>query len=208
MEMLLPFLGVATAIALGAISPGPSFLLVARTAVATSRRDGLAAAAGMGAGATLLALLVLAGLQSLFAAFPWVFGTLKIAGGLYLVWLAIGAWRSARAGLAELDGAGAACPAAARSFWRALFTQVSNPKAIVVYGGIFSALLPAQLSAGAAVVLLVLVCVIETAWYAVVALVLSAPTPRGWYLRGKPTLDRLAGAVLGLLGAKLVVSGP
>jgi threonine/homoserine/homoserine lactone efflux protein len=83
---------------------------------------------------------------------------------------------------------------------------VSNPKAIVVYGGIFSALLPAQLSAGAAVVLLALVCVIETAWYAVVAVVLSAPAPRRWYLRGKPTLDRLAGAVLGLLGVKLVVA--
>jgi threonine/homoserine/homoserine lactone efflux protein len=39
-----------------------------------------------------------------------------------------------------------------------------------------------------------------------VALVLSAPAPRRWYLRGKPTLDRLAGAVLGLLGVKLVVS--
>lgn len=206
MDMFLPFLGVGTAVALGAISPGPSFLLVARTAVAASRRDGLAAAAGMGAGATLLAVLVLAGLQSLFAAFPWVFGGLKIAGGLYLVWLAVGAWRGARAGLAGLEGGGAERTAPARSFGRALLTQLSNPKAIVVYGGIFSALLPASLPPGAAIVLLALVCAIETAWYALVALVLSAPAPRRWYLRGKPVLDRLTGAVLGLLGVKLVVA--
>lgn len=207
MELLLSLFGVCSAVALGAMSPGPSFLYVARTAVAVSRRDGLAAALGMGVGATLLAVLVLLGLQSLFAAFPWVFGALKIAGGLYLCWLAVGAWRGARSALPDAESAAAVDrPGVARSFWRAVFTQVSNPKAIVVYGGIFAALLPPEMPRSGFLLLPLLVFAIETAWYAVVAVVLSAPVPRRWYLRGKPVLDRIAGAVLGLLGVKLVVS--
>ena len=46
---------VLGAILLGAISPGPSFVLVARTAVAVSRRDALATALGMGAGGLVFA---------------------------------------------------------------------------------------------------------------------------------------------------------
>lgn len=47
MDNTLSLLGIAGAMAVGAMSPGPSFVMVARTAVA-SRGDGLAAALGMG----------------------------------------------------------------------------------------------------------------------------------------------------------------
>ena len=46
MEAALSILSIAGAITLGAMSPGPSFVMVARTAVASSRADGLAAALG------------------------------------------------------------------------------------------------------------------------------------------------------------------
>ena len=47
----------------GSVSPGPSFVLVARMAVARSRRDGVAAALGMGVGAVVFTTLVLLGLD-------------------------------------------------------------------------------------------------------------------------------------------------
>jgi threonine/homoserine/homoserine lactone efflux protein len=50
MDSSVAVLAALGAILLGAISPGPSFVLVARTAVAVSRRDALATALGMGAG--------------------------------------------------------------------------------------------------------------------------------------------------------------
>ena len=48
MELLFAVTTIAGAILIGAMSPGPSFILVATTAVAVSRRDGLAASLGMG----------------------------------------------------------------------------------------------------------------------------------------------------------------
>lgn len=54
MEAFLPFLSITLALTLGALSPGPSFVMVARTSLAGSRADGLAAALGMGVGGAYL----------------------------------------------------------------------------------------------------------------------------------------------------------
>lgn len=50
MSASLALVGILGALLVGAISPGPSFVLVSRIAVKMSRKDGLAAALGMGIG--------------------------------------------------------------------------------------------------------------------------------------------------------------
>ena len=72
MSLLNPLLAIGGAIALGAISPGPSLVMVARTTVAHSRWAGLAAALGMGAGGVVFATAALLGLQGLLIAGPWL----------------------------------------------------------------------------------------------------------------------------------------
>jgi threonine/homoserine/homoserine lactone efflux protein len=49
-----------------------------------------------------------------------------------------------------------------------------------------------------------MIFLIETGWYAVVAIVFSSEGPRRSYLGGKVWLDRLAVGIIGLLGAKLI----
>jgi threonine/homoserine/homoserine lactone efflux protein len=97
---------------------------------------------------------------------------------------------------------GSAAPG--RSFLLALTTQVSNPKTAIVYASVFAALLPPALPGWIYVVLPLLIFLIETSWYAVVAVLFSAERPRAAYLRSKTWIDRLAGAVMGLLGARLI----
>jgi threonine/homoserine/homoserine lactone efflux protein len=50
MSAQLALLSILGTLAIGAISPGPSFVVVVRAAAALSRRDGLASALGMGLG--------------------------------------------------------------------------------------------------------------------------------------------------------------
>ena len=54
MQEIAVLLGIGSAIALGAMSPGPSFVMVARKAVSASRAAGIYAALGMGAGGLFL----------------------------------------------------------------------------------------------------------------------------------------------------------
>lgn len=84
--------------------------------------------------------------------------------------------------------------------------QLSNPKAAVVYGSMFATLLPRDLPPRVTFAVPVLVFVVEAGWYAMVALVLSSPMPRGKYLKAKVLLNRIAGGLLGALGIKLVLS--
>ena len=201
---VLALSSILGALAIGAISPGPSFVLVARTSIAVSRRAGLAAALGMGVGGVAFATLALLGLHALLTQVGWLYLALKIAGGLYLVHLAVRIWRAAPEPIRVPDGA-AEANGALRSFRIGLATQISNPKTAIVYGSIFAALLPASPPAWILLALPPAVFLVETGWYAVVAVAFSAGRPRTAYLRSKAWIDRLAASVIGALGIRLVV---
>jgi threonine/homoserine/homoserine lactone efflux protein len=207
MNNALTILSIAGAVTVGAMSPGPSFVMVARTAVAASRADGLAAAIGMGLGAMLFSVAALLGLHTLFIAVPWLYASIKVLGGIYLAYLGIRIYRGAKNALAVPDSTKQAASAnVARSFLLGLSTQVSNPKTAIVYASIFAALLPHEVSASLMLTLPLIVLLIETSWYAIVALALSSASPREMYLRYKAWVDRTAGSVMMLLGLKLVSS--
>lgn len=207
MQELSALAGVLAALTVGVISPGPSFVMVARTAVSASRSNGLAAALGMGAGGVVFALAALLGLQAILLAVPSLYLVLKVAGGIYLAYLGFRIWRSAKHPLVvqgEPSGGGASLP---RSLVLGFVTQVSNPKTAIVYASVFAAFLPAASSIGFDFALVTIVFAIEAGWYAIVALALSSERPRRAYLRYKAGVDRVAGGVMMLLGLKLVLSG-
>ena len=194
-------LGITVAIGIGAASPGPSFVMVARTAVSQGRPHGLLAAAGIGTGGLVFAVLALLGLHSVLSLSPMLYLALKLAGGLYLAWLGWRIWRGARQPLC-IDSAETA-PPARRAFVTGLFTQLSNPKTAIVYTSVFAAFLPAQPDLTFKLLTALAVLLVETAWYALAAWALSAPLPRQAYLRGKTWVDRAAGGVMMALGLKL-----
>jgi threonine/homoserine/homoserine lactone efflux protein len=205
MEMSAAILSIAIALTLGAMSPGPSFIMVARTSVALSRKDGIAAAIGMGVGGVFFSAIALLGMINILAAVPLLHFALKVLGGTYLIYLSYRIWLGARQPLTiENTPLDDRPMQASRSFLLGLATQVSNPKTAVVYASIFASLLPSEVPSFVLVALPIMIFAIETVWYTVVALVLSAPSPRARYLASKAWLDRAAGAIMSLLGFKLI----
>jgi len=204
-DELTAIAAICGALMIGVISPGPSFLLIARTSVAASRRAGVAAALGMGVGGVIYAGAALLGLQVLFAAVPWLYALFKVIGGAYLVYLGWRIWRGAARPM-EITATATGPHGAWRALLLGLSTQLANPKTALVYTSVFAALLPPAFSWWAAFVLLLAVAVIESGWYALVALALSASGPRASYLRYKVRIDRVAGGVLAALGIKLVIA--
>jgi threonine/homoserine/homoserine lactone efflux protein len=199
-EGVLAVLSIAGAITLGAMSPGPSFVLVARTSVARSRADGLAMALAMGVGGMLFAVLALAGVHVVLSSVPLLYAALKALGGAYLIYLGWRIWRNA----ARPVDFGSPVESSSRSFWLGLVTQISNPKTAVVYASVFVSLLPKEMPLWAMLVLPVVIFCIEAGWYSIVAFALSSPAPAAAYLRSKRWIDRAAGTVLGILGLKLI----
>lgn len=195
---------ILAALLLGAMSPGPSFVMVARNAIGLSRADGVATALGMGAGGIVFSGIALAGLYTLLAAVEWLYMGLKIAGGLYLLHLAFKIWQGASQPM-SMDGDNVARKRSwNKSFRVGLTTQLSNPKTAIVYGSIFAALLPAHPPMWCYAALPPLVFVVEAGWYVVVAFCFSSSRPREIYLHMKASVDRLAAGAIALLGLRLI----
>ena len=202
------FLSILAALLLGAMSPGPSFVIVVRNAIGLSRRDGLATALGMGVGGVLFAGVALVGLYQVLAAVSWLYIGLKIAGGLYLFYLASRIWRGAAQPLSMEEGADVKQGGKLKSFWVGLSTQLSNPKTAIYYASIFAALLPQHPPLWCQLVLPPCIFAIEAGWYTLVALSFSSRRPRAWYLKMKTGVDRMAAGAIAVLGLRLIWKAP
>jgi|SRR5690606_18229564 len=124
--------------------PGPNSLYVLSVASRRGRRAGLAAAAGVFCGDSVLMAASAAGLASVFAASPVLYNAVRWAGVAYLAYLAFGlllaGWKSWRAARAGGDGAVPLVPAAVRAerpYARAFVASLLNPKAILFFVAFF-----------------------------------------------------------------------
>lgn len=188
---------------LGAISPGPTFIYVAKNSIAISRQHGLFTALGTGTGAAVFGLLAVMGLQAVLLAVPSAYLALKICGGLYLLWLAYKIIKHAKEPMDSTDTA--VQPMSYKQAYRlGLITQMSNPKIAIILASVFTALLPKDIPTYFYIVLPVLCFFIDAGWYSLVAVALSAEGPRKVYLKSKAIFDRIAGGVMTLLGLKLI----
>lgn len=121
------FLAAAVLITL---APGPDNLMVLGLSLARGRRQGAAFGLGCATGCLSHTALAALGVSALIAASPWAFLALKVAGGLYLIWLGVQILRH--------SGAASTAPKAAQGDTRALFLRgllanAVNPKVILFF---------------------------------------------------------------------------
>jgi threonine/homoserine/homoserine lactone efflux protein len=207
MQAYMSVVAITGALAAGAVSPGPSFIYVAKNAISLSRQHGFATALGMGSGACIFAIIALLGLQVVFTTVPLAFWLFKIVGGAYLVYLATKILRSAHQPLQQLSADSVANMTLFRAYLFGLLTQLSNPKTAIVFAGVFSALLPQYIPTYFYAAIPLAAFCVDAGWYLIVAFVLSSEAPRKAYLRFKVVFDGTAGCVMGLLGLKLMLGG-
>lgn len=193
---------IAFALMLGAMSPGPTSIYVAKNSIAISRKHGLFTALGTEQ-AQLFWSVGCTWLTSLLLAVPSAYLALKICGGIYLLWLAFKIIKHAKEPI-EADHSSSKAMTLRRAFMTGLITQLSNPKIAIVLASIFTALLPKEIPTYYYFVLPILCFFIDAGWCSLVAVALSAEKPRRVYLKFKAVFDRTAGAVMTVLGLKLI----
>lgn len=184
-----------------AMSPGPAFVLTVRTAAGEGMRPALWLSLGLACGVLVWAAAALAGLSILFEVMPWLQTGLRIAGALFLIFIALKLWRHAPDLLPEQHDNVA--PGALRSFLLGVWTDLANPKALAFFAAVFSGLIPASPSLADAVSILSVVFVIELVWYIAVALVFSRAAPRRIYTRIKANLERVFAVLIGGFGIRI-----
>ena len=120
-----------------AVFPGPAVAVILTISLRHGRSHGLAATAGVEAGNAVHVLAATVGLSALVAASATAFTVVKIAGALWLLWLAMKALRSRSTGtLADLrttPGPQATSGPLHLSARRGLLVGVLNPKTALFF---------------------------------------------------------------------------
>lgn len=195
---------------IGVMSPGPSFLFVAQTTLNKSREHGIATSFGLGIGAALFTLLSCFGLFVILETAPFLYGALKVVGGLYLLFLAYKIWNSSNN---EIDSSTALNQNKTtkdedylRSFFFGLLTQLSNPKTAIVIGSVIMAFLPHEVPPYTFLILTVLTFITDCGWYCIVSVALSTAKAQMFYNRFKEKINRVASGLMAILGTKLALN--
>jgi threonine efflux protein len=194
---LLPLAGV---LLLSVASPGPNFVIVTSTAVA-SRRAGVMTGLGLAAASGTWAAIAIAGLSLLVTHVAWVHTALRLAGAAYLVWLGLKMIVTARNPLPVAAPANAPDWHAAR---KGYVVSMTNPKSIAFYGSIFALMVPAHAPVWLDLAVVALSVAISAAWYCAMALLASHPSVRGLLVRRKAVLDTAAGLLLMGVGGRML----
>ncbi|MFF0577845.1 LysE family translocator [Streptosporangium saharense] len=188
------------------VSPGPDTVIVLRTTVASGRRAGLLAGAGVILGCYVWGVATALGLTALLAASDLAYTAVRIAGAAYLTWLGARALWNSRPGAETRQERPEA--ELATGPWKAMragfVTNLLNPKVGVIYMTLLPQFVPHDAAVLPTTLLLVTVHnLLGIAWFALV--VTAAHAVRGGLARPsvRRHMERLTGLVFVGFGIRL-----
>ena len=186
------------------ITPGPNLLITVQTTLNHSRLSGMFIVLGTCTGTIIWAFVGYFGITCLFTVVPWIYPSLKIGGGGYLIYLGIKSVISFYHPTAEV------CqpqPKHQRLFnnWKTgLITNLSNPKTAMFITSIFATALPQEPSLSLGLMSVTLMTLISLLWYSVVVFLFSSNRISRHYGRAQNWIQGFAGAAFIVFGSKLI----
>lgn len=202
-QLALVYLTYLIAIA----SPGPSNMAIMGTAMNHGRAHGVALALGVLTGSFCWACLAAAGISTVLTRYAEALIVMKIAGGLYLLYLA---WKSAKSAMTEKASGVANITPASRlaSYRRGVLLHLTNPKAILGWGAIMTLGLKPDAPAYTLTAIICGCAVLGFIVFVGYALLFSTAAMANGYRKARRVIEGTLAAVFGYAGLRLLLSKP
>ncbi|MDD7587360.1 MAG: LysE family translocator [Corynebacterium glucuronolyticum] len=130
--------------------PGPDTMQIIRVGSA-SRKLGAVCGLGTTIGNLIWGVASLLGLSALVKTYPVVMDVLALAGSAYLLYMAVTLVRRQTGGVTSIPAARRGPATTSKALRAGLFTNLSNPKALIFYGALFSQFITPDMSLGFAI---------------------------------------------------------
>lgn len=206
---VVEFAGLMAVFSVMIVAPGADFAVVLRQCIVHGRRAAIATSVGIGCallfhiGYTILGLGLIVS-QSLLA-----LAVLKWLGAVYLVYLGVKSWRAAPHQMAsveagergDVDGM-----SISRSFGLGFATNALNPKPVLFFLSLFSALVSHETPAAVEAVYGLLMATALIAWFIAVSVFFTVGSVRERFAAWGRWFNRVTGAAFIALGVRLAVS--
>ena len=189
---------------LGAMSPGPSLVMVTKHSLAGGKANGLAAAWAHAFGIGVYAFISMVGLAVIFHQLPWLYQIISYAGAAYLIYLGVNAIRS-KGGIAAKLEAGQTMP-----IWQSakegLLISLLSPKIALFFAALFSPFVASVHSLDGKMLMVMTPFIIDGLWYTLITLMLSNQRLLNGLRKKAVLIDRLSGLILVALAGKIILS--
>ena len=185
--------------AMGAVSPGPSLAVVLRNTISGGRAQGVMTGIGHGIGLGIYAFIAVMGLSSLLLTNEKVFNLLQWAGALVLIGLAYNMMT-----YAPPESSKEYKVSRHRGFIEGFMIAFLNPKILVFLVAVFSQFIDPSVTNYGRFIMAIIAGTIDTAWYVLVAMVLSGTSIIKQFRLNAVIVDRSIGIVL-LMSAILLI---
>ena len=193
-------LGMSFVCAMGAVSPGPSLVVVLRNTISGGRMQGIMTGVGHGLGFGIYAFIAVMSLSSVLLANENLFNLLQVLGALVLIWLAFKLIAHKHPDLSvKYEESGY------RGFFEGFMIAFLNPKILVFLVAVFSQFLNTDINNSDRFFMAIIAGAIDTMWYVFVAAVLAGTTIVDKLRENAAIIDRLIGMVLFMLSILLIV---
>lgn len=183
-------------------TPGANVLVVTHLAASGQRKAACSAAVGVTTVAGIWSALAVLGIGAVFAAHPYLRIAVQVAGGLYLLHVAVRLWCSQ--GGAPLQSALRLSPLAA--FRLGFLTNILNPKSALFFGSVFATALPAEPTAALLAASVGVVLANALAWHLLLAFAFATAPVQAAYARQRDLLNRIASLLVGAFGMRLLAA--
>ncbi|MDM1696669.1 LysE family transporter [Thiopseudomonas alkaliphila] len=204
------FLTVALAHFLALLSPGPDFVLVVKSAIKNDKSKAIGVAAGIASANAFYIALCLAGVGAILASSITIMIALKIIGGIFLVFLAVQALRAKKNDYADfgLDTTTNknGHTTFVKEFATGFMSGALNPKNLLFYLSLFTVVLTNDVNLTFKISLGVWMTMVVFAWDTAVIFLLSTKKVRNQFTKSAFYIDKVTGAILGLVGLSIVRS--
>ena len=167
---------------------------------------GLAMAAGVLKGSLFWSASAAFGMAAVMLANPWMSGTVRVLGACYLLYLAYKSARSAF-GDSTLHIKSIASSGVAAAYSRGLLIHLTNPKAILFFGSLYSLGVPQDASISDLLKIIVLVFSVGFTTFMGYVLIFSNERVRAVYSRFRTVIELVFASFFMAAGLKLLFDG-
>lgn len=185
-----------------AVSPGPATLSNATIAMSHGRKASLVYGAGLSSGLIFWGIVAATGMGAVLQGSLYLLMTLKVLGGIYLLWLAYQSGRSAL----QSNPKTAIVAEEKRWFIRGLLLNMSNPKSVVAWMAALSVGLNVDADTSAIVVATIVCIVVGFLTNALYSIMFSIKGMMIWYQRFRQKIDGIVAVLFAMAGFGLIRS--
>jgi len=193
---LIVFLKIFIVCLLGAISPGPSMVVVINNAIFKNRFHGILTSIGHGIGIAIYALFAVLGIALIIKTNIFVFNAIKLISIIFLIYLG---YRSIiiknNLNFDELD-----LKSGTESFFQGLSISLLNPKIFIWFVAIYSQFMSIDNDLIFNIYLILTAGIVDTAWYTFLTFLVTSSIALKFIKSKTLLLQKIIGIVFLLIG--------